>query len=208
MHFGLVHLFLLPLVFLPKGTIELKLNLFQFPKLFPLFKWITFGGDGFFIIVILVVLGAYLYFKKKPIQNEMIHFAITVIIMGISIYVSKNIAFPHVERPIKFFEHLPQLWNPDDFNIKFRDFLSFPSGHTSSAATLGFFVMRYMSNRWFRGVCYIAILAVGFSRIFLFQHFVIDVFSGVYVGLGCVFLGDWIAYKWGIKTYDQLQKEI
>jgi membrane-associated phospholipid phosphatase len=53
--------------------------------------------------------------------------------------------------------------------------------------------MRYVPHPYKRVLLYAAILLVGYSRVFLFQHFVADIFAGVLLGLLCVMGGDWIS---------------
>ena len=55
--------------------------------------------------------------------------------------------------------------------------------------------MRYVQQSYKRIILYVAILVVGYSRVFLFQHFVADVFAGVLLGLVCVWGGDWISNR-------------
>ena len=55
--------------------------------------------------------------------------------------------------------------------------------------------MRYVKHAYQRMLLYLAILVVGYSRVFLFQHFVADVFAGVLLGLICVWCGDWISQR-------------
>ena len=61
--------------------------------------------------------------------------------------------------------------------------LSFPSGHTVTAFALTFFVastvLSFKTGWWF---CILAIL-VGFSRIYLGQHYMIDVYVGSMIGI-------------------------
>ena len=59
--------------------------------------------------------------------------------------------------------------------------------------------MRYFKNIYSRLIIYLVILFVGLSRVFLFQHFIIDVYVGVILGIICVFLGDKIIKKYTKK---------
>ena len=193
--FGMLHMLLLPLAFAKRGALELPFNLFVAPELFPTFKFITFLGDGWFALVVFGLVGFIAAQKKLYVKAELINFLIVSALMGIGIYVFKQLIFPDVTRPIAHFASLPFGWNPDDFSLSFHRFRSFPSGHTASAATYGFFLMRYVQLPYKRLMLYAAILLVGYSRVFLFQHFVADVFAGVLLGLACVWVGDWISSR-------------
>lgn len=184
---------LLPLAFAGRGTLELPFNLFVAPELFPLFNIITFFGDGWFALVIFGLVWVIATKKKLHVKSELVNFLIVSVLLGIGVYIFKQVVFPEVTRPIAYFTTLPQGWNPDDFPLSFHRFRSFPSGHTASAATYGFFLMRYIQKPYKRILLYAAILLVGYSRVFLFQHFVADVFAGVLLGLLCVLDGGWVS---------------
>ena len=193
--FGTLHLLLLPMAFVGRGTLELPFNLFVAPELFHLFNVITFMGDGWFALIIFGLVWVIAAKKNLLIKPELINFLIVSALMGLGIYVFKQLIFPDVTRPIAHFTTLPEAWNPADFSLSFHRFRSFPSGHTASAATYGFFLMRYVQQSSKRILLYVVILLVGYSRVFLFQHFVADVFAGVLLGLVCVWGGDWISNR-------------
>lgn len=52
---------------------------------------------------------------------------------------------------------------------------SFPSGHTQSAAGIGLCVARTSQKKWLRALCVAAVLLVGFSRMYLGVHTLLDV---------------------------------
>ena len=188
--FALVHVLFLPLAFLGRGTLELPFNLFVAPELFLIFNGITFLGDGLFAICVFVLIGIIAKQKRLLLKKELIAFLIVTALMGLGIFIFKNLIFPDVTRPIAHFTNLQESWSPSDFNLKFHRFRSFPSGHTASAATYGFFLMRYIQAPFKRVLLYAGILLVGYSRVFLFQHFVADVYAGVLLGLLCVWIGN------------------
>ncbi len=92
-----------------------------------------------------------------------------------------------VDRPITFFEKRAALAHivlvpSADMN---RGQTSFPSGHTMAAFAL-FSLLTLMAGRkyarWGLAFAMLAIL-VGISRIFLVQHFLVDVLAGALLGL-------------------------
>lgn len=188
--FGCCHAAMLPLALLERGTLELPFNLFVAPELFSVFTCITLMGDGWFALVVLILVGIIAKRKKQNLKVELCRFLLISTLMGIGIFVFKQLVFPDVTRPIAFFTPLPEGWNPNDFPMTFHRFRSFPSGHTASAATYGFILMRYFKTPVSRILLYSTILIVGYSRVFLFQHFVADVYAGVVLGLICVWLGN------------------
>jgi membrane-associated phospholipid phosphatase len=76
---------------------------------------------------------------------------------------------------------------------------SFPSGHTSTAFTLAL-LLAFLSKKNF-WVYFFPLIAffVGYSRVYLAQHFVTDVFAGMLIGIVSSFLS-LMVYEWYRKT--------
>ena len=68
-NFAFCLLFFVPLVLLPKGTLVQEINLFEYPSLFPFFKWITLLGDGWILLLVFISLLAY-YFQSKTSMSR------------------------------------------------------------------------------------------------------------------------------------------
>jgi membrane-associated phospholipid phosphatase len=60
---------------------------------------------------------------------------------------------------------------------------SFPSGHTSTAFTLALLLASIVKKNFW--VYFFPVIAffVGYSRVYLAQHFVTDVLAGIFVGV-------------------------
>lgn len=92
-----------------------------------------------------------------------------------------------VDRPITYFEREVAIAKPKlvpDFHLN-RGKTSFPSGHTMSAFALYSLLSLMLgqeNKRWGLAFSMLAML-VGISRIFLVQHFLIDVLAGAVLGL-------------------------
>lgn len=194
-NFGLAILFLVPFALLPKGFIEMRCNLFEYPQLFLLFKTITFFGDGWMLLGVLVFILVRLHFyKKKKNLKELYIFIFAALLMTLVVCVLKHYLFPDDLRPFAYFTSKNPNWNPAQFNIRFNTRHSFPSGHTATFATIGFFLMRFIKKTIYIKLLFAAIILVGFSRIFLFQHFVLDVIIGMYIGLFSVATANQLTY--------------
>ena len=205
--YGLCILFFLPLVFLPKGFILSRFNLFTHPDLFQLFKVLTFFGDGLLLVICILFL---IIFRKKIkilTQKDVYELLIASILMFVIVTLLKNVFFYEITRPIKFFNTLPEEWNPNNFNIRFNKFRSFPSGHSATIAVIGFFTIQHLSNSFLRRLFFFLVLLVGYSRIFLFQHFIVDVLCGLFLGFLCVLLSKQIL-KIQFKTYKRKAKQV
>lgn len=60
---------------------------------------------------------------------------------------------------------------------------SFPSGHTSTAFTLALLLASIVKRNIWVYVFPLIAFFVGYSRVYLAQHFVTDVLAGVFVGI-------------------------
>jgi membrane-associated phospholipid phosphatase len=188
--------FFIPLLLLPKGSIEQRINLFEFPSLFPFFKWITLLGDGWIMLIVLTLLWTrYLMRKRRKIQEELLHFLFSALFMIVVVTLMKTLFFYAAPRPVEFFGIESGSSLLERFDIRFHHFRSFPSGHTATVAVVGFYFMRYCKHEFFRRLLFAVILLGGFSRIFLFQHFVADVIVGISIGLISIFVGKYTAYR-------------
>ncbi|MBR2281768.1 MAG: phosphatase PAP2 family protein, partial [Spirochaetales bacterium] len=65
---------------------------------------------------------------------------------------------------------------------------SFPSGHTTCAASFYSAVAINFRRRWLSIICTVLILFAGFSRMFLCVHWPMDVACGLLVGFGSTFM--------------------
>lgn len=68
---------------------------------------------------------------------------------------------------------------------------SFPSGHTSSAFSVAWVLLRKMHCRY--GVPSVIFAAViGFSRLYVGVHYPTDVLIGMIIGIGCAYLAEFL----------------
>lgn len=198
--------FFIPLLLLPKGTIEQRINLFEFPSFFPFFKWITLLGDGWIMLIVLALLWTrYLIKKSGKIKVELLHFLFAALFMIVVVTLMKNLFFYAAPRPVEFFGIEAGSSLLERFDIRFHHFRSFPSGHTATIAVVGFYFMRYCKREFFRRLLFTLIMIGGFSRIFLFQHFLADVIVGISIGLISIFAGKYVTDR---IIYRKIKKRV
>ena len=65
---------------------------------------------------------------------------------------------------------------------------SFPSGHTSAAFTVFFIACLAIENRWIVPIGMLFASLVGYSRIYLAEHFPLDVGGGMLIAIASIFL--------------------
>jgi len=103
---------------------------------------------------------------------------LSFIISGLAAQILKNIF--NSPRPKVFFEAGQYLHFID--GVSLSNYSSFPSGHTATAFALATVLVCFINNKKAHfGILIIAAL-VGYFRIYLGQHFLLDVFIGAILG--------------------------
>lgn len=138
------------------------------------FSIITYLGNGLFIITFIIIVSFY------RIGYSFLIFS-TYAISGIMVQVLKRLFFTNIPRPTLFFQHIHNL-----HLVKGVDMLtnySFPSGH--AATTFAFFLSLSLITRYklLRVLFLILACLVAYSRVYLSQHFLIDIVSGSVIGV-------------------------
>ena len=109
--------------------------------------------------------------------------------------------FKHIinaPRPITWFaEHMPDVTLPMADNVQVHAWYSFPSGHTTSFFALAFVasilvtkssIINHQSSIALQILLVILATLGAYSRIYLSQHFALDVLGGIIIGLGITML--------------------
>jgi len=153
----------------------LYFNSFRTPFLDVFFESITYLGDGIFSVIVGVAFLCFISLKKG--LTILLSYAFS----GIFVQVLKQYVFTNAHRPwMELHQKFPQLILPDNF-VPFSN-NSFPSGHSASIYGLCFLIAMFYPKKW----TFIAIITaglVGFSRIYLLQHYPIDVIWGGMIGM-------------------------
>lgn len=143
----------------------------------------TYFGDGIFILGLVVIL----FFTRNKILA--LAALLSYCISGIFAQILKN-TFP-MPRPYVYFRDIGrQVYSIPNVTLT-ASHASFPSGHTASAfALLTTLILLFPKNKW--NTIYILLtLLVGYSRMYLSNHFLFDVFSGSIIGI----ISGMIAYQ-------------
>lgn len=178
------------LFFLLKGHGELVLLVNQHRTTFldAIMPPLTFVGDGIFFAM--VIIGVLLWKWRL---------GVIYVVAGVSSLILsgflKRVVFPDRVRPKLFFEEAGVLNFIEGVEVHGK--FSFPSGHTISVfAMLTMVSLTFASSRWLTVSIVFFAWIVGFSRIYLLQHFLADVLAGSLVGVIIAFssfiaLGRW-----------------
>jgi len=97
-----------------------------------------------------------------------------------------------VVRPKKFFEGIHDLYFvPGTNNYLYN---SFPSGHATCAFSLYFSLALIIDDKRYKFILFAIAFLVGYSRIYLSQHFLQDVYAGSLIGVVVsILLFKWIS---------------
>jgi membrane-associated phospholipid phosphatase len=132
----------------------------------------TFMGDGIFALCLIALL---FYFKKRQQGFAMLY---SFLISGIAVQIIKNLV--SAPRPKLFFEAGQYLHFIDGVSLANNS--SFPSGHTATAFGIATVLVLMLKNKTWQPHILIATVLVGYSRIYLAQHFLLDVMIGAVIG--------------------------
>lgn len=144
---------------------------------------ITQLGDAWFLGLLL--LGMY---WSRPRDQDTLAFIGGTALLGIAVVeISKNIfSLPRPEQPLLDSELLPWIIRPFYELTAFAGGYGFPSGHAVNATIvyLGLALLLTGSRKRDRlVVASLLVMVIGFSRIALGVHYVVDVIAGIGVGL-------------------------
>ena len=167
-------LMLLPFLLLhSKPAIHLWINEHHSQFFDCFFKYITFLGDGVFIIIPAIF---FLFFSLRHVVFLLTAYFST----GLFAQILKRIFFDDIVRPARYFHEIASLHLVD--GVKMLGSRSFPSGHSTSAFALFLCLALISPNRFVKFTCFIAASVVAFSRVYLSQHFLIDIMAGSIIG--------------------------
>ncbi|WP_299576814.1 phosphatase PAP2 family protein [uncultured Sunxiuqinia sp.] len=111
---------------------------------------------------------------------------VTLGLVGIFTNLLKKGVFDERMRPFNYFYY-------DDFHrfiytAELNYHYSFPSGHTMTIFAAMSLMAYFAGKRWIGLLFFVLALSIGFSRIYLLQHFFLDVYVGSFVGVICTVL--------------------
>lgn len=157
-----------------KAEIHLLLNRFHGTAGDQLFPYITWLGDG--IMVVLAVL--LLLFVKY--RFAILLAAANLLAAGIT-QLLKHTLFADVVRPKEYFKNILDIHYVE--GVENYLYNSFPSGHTTAAFATFFCFALMAENKLAKLVFFLFAMTTGFSRIYLSQHFLQDVYAGSLIGV-------------------------
>ena len=166
---------LISLILLDRGAAVLFLDRYHNSFLDIFFKITTAYGEfiGFFISFV-VLLSVSLIDRKKYIFM----LAISALLSLVISQSCKHVLFSSEHRPSYYYNELTSVDGVDHHKNN-----SFPSGHTTAAFTFVTILAFGINKKWMHVFLPFLAAFVGVSRIYLGQHFLIDVVVGAIIGI-------------------------
>ncbi|WP_396127658.1 phosphatase PAP2 family protein [Algoriphagus halophytocola] len=175
---------------IPKGNLELWTNQFHHPVLDFFFLYWTNLGDGILFLWLIPIL------TLKRLSYG-IFMCISALLQGIVISICKQGLFKGMPRPIEYLQGIDFYQVP---GLNLHHWNSFPSGHTATAMGIAAGLMIiYYKDRRLKHAFLLTGLLVAFSRVYLMQHFYIDILVGSLVGISCT----WVARELTLRYFSK-----
>ena len=162
------------LMFVEKTDIQLVINRLHNPFFDWVFKYSTTLAEGISIALLLILTLIISY-------RLTILFSVALVANTIVVYLLKKLLFSDTERPMVFFSQLSD-WHTVN-GVHLHTNMSFPSGHTAAAFTMFFSLAICVKNKTLGLLFFIASFMVGYSRMYLSQHYLRDVVVGSIIGI-------------------------
>lgn len=180
----LIITFMLSLVF-SREEIHIWINRHHYSFLDILMRAWTLLGDGLWVLILVI---PFLFCRMRYFLIVFTGYAIS----GISAQIFKRIFFDGMPRPVKYFS-----LHGIDYDlylvpgVQIHSWHSFPSGHTATAFGVFLGISLILKKKWLQIVCFLLAVGVGYSRMYLSEHFLIDVAGGALLGIVSGYLSYW-----------------
>ena len=172
----------------------LVINKYNHPAFDYVFQYWTYLGDG----IIWVPLFIYVIAFKREFLVAVIA---SLIICTVLTHFLKRVVFADEMRPIIALGK-EKIRVIEGFRPHTRN--SFPSGHTSTAFTLALLLAYRIKGMFWVFFFPVVAFFVGYSRVYLAQHFVTDIFVGMLIGILSSYLSLLVYQKFKKRKKEKL----
>ena len=155
-----------------------------------IFSYWTNLGDGVIWVAVAV-----LFFIYK--RNKLPLLIAAILVSTLITQLTKNYIFTAEPRPTAAIADLSRIHTVP--GVELHTAYSFPSGHTATAFTIYLLACLFIRRRWIIPVGFLCAIMVGYSRIYLAQHFPLDVGGGMIASLITIFISLLIQKQWEKK---------
>ena len=138
------------------------------------FKWATWGAEGWIWIPYLAVVFGWF---KKDAKLIVLNFVLSTLFTQIP----KRFIWDSISRPIASGIPLNEIHTVQ--GVVMHAWNSFPSGHTATAFTLFLLTIYLFPTKWVFAIGTIFAMICAYSRVYLGQHFPMDLGGGIIVAV-------------------------
>ena len=162
------------------------------------FTFVTYGGDGkIFVPLILILLFVRFSYTLVAVSAWAGH--------GLLCSLLKRLVFPGMLRPTGVIDNDLLHFVPGvDVHLNY----SFPSGHTATAFCFAILLALLLRRRSVFFIVVVFALIVAYSRVYLLQHFLVDVFGGAFIGCGVALITWYLFTSYGKAEWLSRRLEI
>lgn len=139
------------------------------------FAYITHLGDGAFAFLVAII---FLFFNIRKSVYILLSYAGA----GVVSYILKHWIYYDVTRPHFVFQYFVREELKEVQGVDLIGFHSFPSGHALSAFALFFCLLFVSRSHFLKILFFILALLAAYSRVYLSQHWLIDIYVGSIIG--------------------------
>ena len=138
------------------------------------FKWVTWGAEGWVWIPFLAIVFGWF---KKDVKLIVLNFLLSTLFTQIP----KRFIWDSISRPIASGIPLNEIHTVP--GVVMHAWNSFPSGHTATAFTLFLLTIYLFPIKWVFAIGAIFAMICAYSRVYLGQHFPMDLGGGIIVAV-------------------------
>lgn len=175
---------------IPKGNLVLAFNQTYTNFSVKAVRFINLFGDGIMFAFYVPIL---LFHRFR----RAIYFIMVILVQTIVVQFFKRGIADGFYRPFKYFQEQGiDLVVGDQVNINHFD--SFPSGHATTSFSIGLFFMMFWKKTSYQMTLFFIALCGALARVYLAQHFLIDVCGGFFCAILTFIIVDYLYEKFKV----------
>lgn len=160
-------------LFIDEQSGQAAINKFANTQLDEVFKFITSFAEVLIVLPIILLLLWFSYSKFLYVLSAFL-------VSGLITQLGKRYIFTEMYRPFKYFDYVEGYHWPE--GIKLHVYMSFPSGHTTTAFAVFLSLALIAKNKWLKLSLTLLAIIIGFSRVYLSMHYTRDILAGGLIG--------------------------